>query len=536
MHAVWMVRFPQIKSRIRYWLSALGYEFRDRSVTNRIFFLYFLAFWSGWTIAVLSLLAGGIATLLASAQIDDPSHTLVVAGTSLFFTWVLVNLFRVSRKSPFIFSEADVYLICQTPIDRRYIALVWILSEWFEDAIVFWIGGFILGFAFAELQIEASLEISELVLYLDYSFRAFIIILLIQFAYQALIWSFGTTRLRGEREVSWLFLIPSGLAMWLVISILLNLGRDNLQNILSHPLLLPIYFPFQSVFGHHEFVYGVVVSLSLAILSLGIFWMVTGKLNLGRAAAETYQQKSIQMAESYGNTWLAQEIQLRKRLGFGRKPNKLPDMNGIWSLLWKEILQTWRTLSLRDLTGWLSIFGFILGILLIPDWSLRALILIIWVTILGDRTVKHFRNDLSHWWLFRLLPFDASRIVITELMMPWTGYVITGWIALFICRRVIAPYTLLLASLLPFMVAGIILSATDDILHQSKASLLLVGEVPRQRALASFLGALLIAIPIGILWWLREFPYLGSILGFAILIGGDYLIWRDLTRVYRRIS
>ncbi|MBE9474154.1 MAG: hypothetical protein IMY85_04630 [Chloroflexi bacterium] len=538
MRAVWMVRLPQIKSRIGYWLSALGYQYQDRSINNRVYFLYFLAFWSAWIFAVLSLLAGTIAKILESTQIDNPNHTLALVGGIIFLIWVLVELFRVSRISPFIFSEADVYLICQTPVNRRFVALVWFLGDWLEYAIIFWAGGVILGFASVELQIEGNLEISELVLYLYSGFRAFLIILLLQLACQALVWSFGTMRLRGEREVSWLPIIPLGLAAWLSLHFFLHLGSwvsDSWHTLLSYPLLLPIYYPFQAVAGQTEWFFGVMVSLSLAVLSLGLLWMVTGKLNLSRAAAETYQQESIQMAVRYGKATLAQKLQQRKRLGLGRRTNMLPDMPGVWSLLWKDILQTWRSLNFRELVGWLTIFGFTLGILLIPEWSLRALALVVWVTLLGDHTTKRFRDDLSQWWLFRLLPFKGSRMVLVDLVLPWVIYVITGWLALVICRQVVAPYTFMLAGLLPFVVAGIIISAANDILRQSRISLLLVGEVPKQRALASFLGIILVAIPVGILWWLGEFPYLGGILACTILVVLDCLVWRDLIGVYRRI-
>jgi hypothetical protein len=536
VRAVWMVRIPKVKGQITFWLSALGYQYQDRSITNRLYLLYFLAFWSVWILAVFFLLAGGIAAVIESAQVDNPNLTLALAGAFIFLIWVLVDLSRVSRSSPFIFSEADVHLICQTPINRRSLALVWFLSDWFETAIIFWVGAVVLGFSFAELQIEGSLGISEMYLYFYYSLRAFLIILLLQFAYQSLIWSFGTTRLRGERGVPWLPLIPFGLVVWFLFLILSNLGHDSWQAILSHPLLLSIYYPFLAIVEPDEFIYGVMVTLSLAVLSLGIFWLVTGKLNLGRAAAETYQKESIQMAARYGKDELAQELQQRKRLGLGRKPNKMPDMPGLWSLLWKEILQARRSLNFQQLGGWLVIFGLSLGILLIPEWSLRALTLIVWITLVGNRATQHFRDDLAHWWLFRLLPFLGSRMVLVDLLIPWAGNVITGWLALFIFRQAIAPYASLLAGLLPFIVAGIILATADDILHQSKASLLMVGEVPKQRALASFLSALLLAIPVVILWWLREFPYPGSILALVILLVMDYLLWRDLTRVYRRIE
>lgn len=534
-----MVRLPQIKGGIGYWLSALGYQYQDRSLINRIFLLYFLVFWSAWFIAVFSLLSGAIATILETTQIANPTHALALIGSIIFIIWVLVELFRVSRSSPFIFSEADVHLVCQTPINRRYVALVWFLSAWIEYAIVFSAGGVILGFAFTELHIDGSLGISELLLYLRSGFRAFIIILLLQFACQAFVWSFGTLRLRKERDLSWLPIIPLGLSAWLFLRFFLYLGNsasDSWHALLSYPLIFPIYYPFQAIAGQTEWIYGVMVSLFLAALSLGLLWMVTGTLNLTRAAAETYQQQSIQMAVRYGNAALAQELQQRHGLGLGRRPNMLPDMPGIWSLLWKDILQTWRSMNLRELVGWLTIFGFTLGILLIPEWSLRAVALVVWVTLLGDHTTKRFRDDISHWWLFRLLPFKGSRMVLVDLALPWVIYVITGWLALVIYRQVVASHTFMFAGLLPFVVAGIILSAANDILRQSGVSLLLVGEIPKQRALASFFGIILVAIPVGILWWLSEFPYLGGILAITILVVLDYLIWRDLIGVYRRIA
>jgi hypothetical protein len=534
-----MVRSRQIKSRIVYWLSALGYQYQDRSINNRVYFLYFLAFWSVWIFAVLSLLAGTIATILESAQIDNPNHTLALIGAIIFLIWVLVELFRVSRNSPFIFSETDVYLMCQTPVNRRFVALVWFFGNWLEYAIIFWAGGVILGFTAVELQIEGNLEISELLLYLYSGLQAFLIILLLQLACLALIWSFGTMRLRGERELPWLPIIPLGLAAGLLLRTYLQIGSpvsDSWHALMSYALLWPIYYPFQAAAGQTDWVYAVMVSFSLAAFSLGLLWMVSGGLNLRRAAAETYQQESIQMAVRYGKADLAQKLQQRKRLGLGRRPNVLPDMPGVWSLLWKDILQTWRSVNLRELAGWLAIFGFTVGILLIPEWSLRALALVVWVTLLGDHTTKRFRDDLSQWWLFRLLPFKDSRMVFVDLVLPWVIYVITGWLALVICRQVVAPYSIIIAGLVPFVVAGIILSAANDILRQSGVSLLLVGEVPKQRALASFLGIILATIPVGILWWLGEFPYLGGILAIMTLVVLDYLVWRDLIGIYRRIE
>ena len=247
MRAVWMVRLPRIKGGIGYWLSALGYRYQDRSIINRIFFLYFLVFWSAWIFAVFALLSGAIATILETAQIENPTHALALIGAIIFIIWVLVELFRVSRRSPFIFSEADLHLVCQTPINRRYVALVWFLSAWIEYAILFSAGGVILGFAFTELHIDGSLGISELLLYLRSGFRAFIIILLLQFACQAFVWSFGTLRLRKERDLSWLPIIPLGLSAWLFLRFFLYLGNsvsDSWHALLSYPLIFPIYYPF----------------------------------------------------------------------------------------------------------------------------------------------------------------------------------------------------------------------------------------------------------------------------------------------------
>ncbi len=57
-HPVWILFRRRTLSRLEYWLKALGYNLRDRSLNNKLYLVYFSAFWLLWIVVVFALLAG----------------------------------------------------------------------------------------------------------------------------------------------------------------------------------------------------------------------------------------------------------------------------------------------------------------------------------------------------------------------------------------------------------------------------------------------------------------------------------------------
>ena len=50
-------------------------------------------------------------------HVDPPQIALGLAEISLA-GWTLYSLWRASRRSPFVFTEEDAHLVCQTPVSR----------------------------------------------------------------------------------------------------------------------------------------------------------------------------------------------------------------------------------------------------------------------------------------------------------------------------------------------------------------------------------------------------------------------------------
>ena len=64
MQPIWTLYSRRIFSRLAYWLSALGYNLRDRSLNNRLYLIYFIAFWAVWAGVVFALMAATLADWL----------------------------------------------------------------------------------------------------------------------------------------------------------------------------------------------------------------------------------------------------------------------------------------------------------------------------------------------------------------------------------------------------------------------------------------------------------------------------------------
>jgi len=128
-----MIRFKQAKSSINYWLALVGYDINDRSVLSLAYLLYIIAFFGVWTLAVMFLvsdfLANTLSPLLTSKGIAF-SDIVPIIGMLLLALWSIYSTYRVTNRSPLVFSEDDAHLLCQTPSDRRLVTLTWFFGDW----------------------------------------------------------------------------------------------------------------------------------------------------------------------------------------------------------------------------------------------------------------------------------------------------------------------------------------------------------------------------------------------------------------------
>ncbi len=174
MQAVWMVRSRQITRKLTWWLTLLGYDPHDHSPAHRIYLVYASLFWSVWFFAVFSLFANPTITVLTALGISPINRAAVALSLLALLSWGSYRLWQATRRSPFVFSENDAYLICQAPVDGKAVAVSWLLGDWFEAVAPFWVGAATLSIALVDYSLEGQVGLADLPGYLSAGLQAFL--------------------------------------------------------------------------------------------------------------------------------------------------------------------------------------------------------------------------------------------------------------------------------------------------------------------------------------------------------------------------
>ena len=534
-----MVRSRQIAQRLSFWLTLIGYDPHDHSLSHRIYLIYASIFMSLWAFAMLSLASSGTATVLAALGTGSVNQIAAQISLLIFVIWFIFQLWQVSRRSPFIFSEEDAYLICQTPVKRNIVALSWFGGDWLGQALPFWAIGVTFGFAMIDSRLGDKVVFGDISLYAISGLRALSRFLFLHLGSLALLWTLGALRLQGSRERRWL-------PRLVLIGILLTAGGligsisfPELANLFTpvwHAVLSPMDYPLQAAFSIHPWVNGLLIALGIAVVGLMALAIASKKLNLSRAAQESTQREKLATAQRYGMVDLAREIKQRERLGIGRDPTRLPARPGLWMLPWKDILQSRHEIGLGQLWNWLILLGTSVGVLLAPDFNSRILILFYWLIAIGQRTTSRLRADLRNWWMLRSLPFHVESLLLGEIATPWGMTVAIAWLAIILGGAQLGASPLSLFLLIPPVCLTLSLISAYDVLRQSNAGMLLNGNVPVISWQALLGGMLCLAILAGIIGLLHPLQWIGLFLTFAVSLMLAYGAWRVAARKYRSIS
>ena len=539
MNPVWMVRSRQIAEKLSFWLTLIGYDPHDHSLSHRIYLIYAAVFMSLWAFAVLSLAASATAGMLTVLGIGSVNQAAAQISLLIFVIWSAYQLWQVSRRSPFVFSEEDAYLICQTPVKRSIVAISWFVGDWFAQALPFWAIGATFGFALVESQLAGKVIFADFFLYVTSGLRALSVFFPLHLGLLALLWALGSLRLHGNREWRWLPRLALIVILLIVGSLVWSIKVPELVK-LSAPvwqaIFWPLSYPLQAAFSIHPWINGVIVAFGMAIVGLVALAIASENLNLSRAAQESTQREKLQTAQRYGMVDLVREMKQRDRLGIGRDPTRLPARSGPWVLPWKDILQSRYEIGLGGIWSWLTLLAISLGLFLAPDLGSRILMFSFWVINVGQRTTSRLRADLKNWWMLRMLPFHAERLLFGELTIPWALTVSIGWLAIIFGGDGLGASRLSVALLIPPACMILSLISAYDVLRQSNTGMLLNGNVPGISWLAILGGMLCLAIPAGIIWLLIQFRWIGMLLAFATSLMLAYGTWRMAAKKYRSIS
>ena len=162
LRAVWVARWQEVAPRLQFWLLLGGYDVRDRSRADIFYVPYLIAFWSVWAFAMFTALSGAVAGLLKALDAATPALAAVQLYFWALLLWAIISLYQATRRSPFVFSAADAALLCQTPVDRRAVALLWFMSDWPRQFLPFAAGGLALGCTLCEDAWDADYALSPL--------------------------------------------------------------------------------------------------------------------------------------------------------------------------------------------------------------------------------------------------------------------------------------------------------------------------------------------------------------------------------------
>jgi hypothetical protein len=528
---IWTLYTRRFGQRLGYWLSALGLNWRDQSTSNRLYMLYFFGFWAIWAVAVFALLGGWLAALLVFIPgVQPPQVALGLAELSLV-GWTVYSLWRASRRSPFVFTEEDAHLVCQTPVNRSGVALALFLLNWYEIAVLFAFGTIAVCFGVVQAAHTGPFAPERLIDYLTYSLQGLSLVLPLHLGLQALTWTVGALRLRGRADYPLLrWSAPALAALLLLTPLTLPATLAPLLRLLQQPWLWPLNLALGAGFvigGGGAWLLAALAALVFAALGLAALLAATRRLSFSRAAQETTMQAMLQGARRFGRGDLAEAIQTRQRLGSGRKPSELLSRPGAWVMLAKSLIQFGRGFSLNQVVSWLYIAGLSVAALTAPNIFVQLLVGALWVLAVGNAATARLRSDLANWWVLRLLPLPAQQLFLAEVAVPWGIIVLLGEAAIVVVPGLALAFRLVMLIMLPLLAGSVALAAGADILRQAHVRTLMVPaltteNVPQPGLWGLLQGLVSVAICMAALQWALQQPgatvWAPAALGLAFVI------------------
>lgn len=494
--AVNWLRSRQEIGELNFWLSIVAYDPNDQSLSNRLYLVYLVLFFSVWIFVTLTFFASGSAILLPLLNAQDPGKAALVIMGIVLAIWNLVRLYNALKRSPVEFSDEDSYLLCQTPVSRRAVVLRWFWMPWFKSAFPFWMLALLLGYSLGDIAFSDTIITSHFIEYLGYGLRAWLILAPIHLALFALQWTIGVAHVRPNARVGY------STALALVSGIAL-------------PVVLWLALPWFEKAGVRVIV---AAGIGAAILNLAALVMTAKRFNLSRAAQETRKHVLLNDALRYGQSDYAEYLRDQQRLRKEKAPTRLPGRAGPAALIWKDLLQVMRGLRLSKLQRWFSLASAAFGIFVMPG-SISSLLLFIWVIQVGKIAITRLRSDLSCWPIFHQLPISNRRVIILDMASALVGIVavsllagLGGWAvrnallnteagSLLMAQAsesagILSLVTFLLIPGTAVAVAGM---AALDVVRHAQSNLLLIGQVPDIDFLGLISGLVAAGLPVFIM-------------------------------------
>ncbi len=530
-------------SQVAYWLSVFGYNVHDRSISNRFYLIYFSIFWGAW-IMVMFFLVGYIFNIV----LKTTGTLSLLRYNADFFTWIMigwvvVQLWNVAVRSPFLFSEEDSFLLCQSPVSRRAVGLASFFMGWPMTFLIFAGIASAISITLVESGFQAGSSLLFIGHYLGASLRALAIILPLQMSLQATVWALGALRISPpiNRQAR----IRRALRGSVFLIVFLLLGSFFIPNLRSF-ILLPLSLPIQAAFvqgqGMLSWLAGLGLSLVYLLIGLAFLSAFASRISLNQAARETRTHLAIQTARSLGSFDLANALIQQQHLETVHPVRILPAGKDSRVLVWKDALQSMRSIHLKHIFQWVLLVFLSIAMFAGNNWMVQLVTAGTWAVQAGALTTQRARKDFARWWLFRSLPIKIIDKVKADIALPVIGVTLLGWLALVVSRRPLVP-SIAAGALLPLLTVCSALSSLHDIIQRMETRLLLTPglaeeNVPRPST-EGLLGLLVsVLVPFILLLWQFAHPDRFIAAPIAILLAAaiTLLVVHSVKSAYRWIE
>ena len=522
------LRTRQEESELGFWLSLVSYDRKDQSVVNRAYLIYLIIFFSIWIFLTLTLLASGGAIVLQAILPGQPEQAAIGVLVLILASWWLFGMNQACRRSPAIFNETDALLLGQSPISRRRIVLRWFWMPWLQNALPFWLLTLVLGFSLAEITMSGPISAERLPEYTIYGLRPLMALLPLQLTLFSLQWGVGILRLQKDREIR-------GLA-WPVDAVVLALGAWLTIAAFTHPAGMALWLlkPLQQGFSSGMSSASALVVWGCALSAWLLLAFFSNNFNLTRAIQETREVELTNNAIRYGMTDYLNLRRAQKKLGVGHESARLPVGPGGKALIWKDLVESWRTVNVATVFNWITVFAIPLWVAFLPNLAGRSIALIFWVIWVGRVTSQRLRSDLAGWPVLRQLPIAGEQVVLYGMLSSLAGTILLSLLGAGIGMGIANVPLGFFLILLPGMAAQTALAAAFDVLRHARSNRLLDGSVPQISA-----GGILLGVALAALVWLGA-NLSGSLFTLFLVFALNWLIVWGLYRLvgvyYSRID
>jgi len=497
MACVNWLRSRQEQQEIAFWLS-YAYDIKDKSLSNRLYLLYLIIFFSIWWFIVLIFFAEVGASIFTRLAPANPINAALALEVFVLAFWWMINAVKAVWRSPAVFTEEDAYLICQMPLNPRNIVLRWMLMPWVKHYLPIALISATIGFSLAETILVPMEFTSEMfVNYLWYGLQILMIITPIHLALFSIIWVIGIWCLNNGRR--FIYVLTALITSILISLILISLVILSLTQNVSLPLrgfIEVIKSIFLAGFGSGELIKAMFLGWIFALGSLLILIIPSIHFSPSRAAQETMFDEKVRSLTRYGLVSQVKEMKEKKRLRVREQTFWQPSWENGRALLWKDILQNLRIIRFAKIYGFILIVSTMVSFALIHDIKARLPILTIWTIQIGKITSDRVRNDLSRWTIIKQLPLSHSKRFFYDVLFTYSLGFICSLAGMIIGTVLSGSLSLTEMFLLPGMIAIGTGISVFDIVRRSRSSLLIKGQVPQVSELGHIGAVVCVGVPL----------------------------------------